>query len=1045
MNGYKPEFKPLAAAVSAAGAKGGSSSSRTPVESPDSLASIAYARTLDLISEGEIVGLVNGMQSVYLDETPMENADGTKNFQGAQVWSRNGTQDQSYLQGFPAVESETGIGVQLTFAQPWTRTFSNLQLSAVSLRISVRGLQQTNTSNGDITGYSVSYAIDVAVSGGAFQQVLSSAFTGKTAAKYERSHRINLPASTTGWIIRVRRLTADATSSAIQDKTWIESATEIIDAKFRYPNSAIIGCQFDSSQFSSIPTRAYRVRGRIIKVPSNYDPATRFYSGVWDGTFKPAWTDNPAWIYYDLLLHPRYGLGNRVNSGQVDKWSLYTIGRYCDELVADGKGGMEPRFTCNVYLQEQKDALRVLQDIATVFRGITYWGAGQSIVTADMPSDPVYTYTNANVLKGKFAYKGGAKATKYSTCLVSWNDPADFYRAKVEYLEDSDLVNNETIGINPLSLTAFGCSSQGQAQRAAKWAMITNKLEDETVTFSVGLDGAACRPGQVIRIADNSRAGRRIGGRIRASNRLTVVVDSLEGVNPGDRLTIITPSGVAETRIVVEGFCGIGEEGGQMAGSTNYYAGSTEDFAGEYNITGCVITVSQAFSAAPVPTSIWAIESDDLAAQQHRVISVAESGKMEFTITASKHVSGKYANIDTGTLIEQPPISVIPPSVQPAPTNIQVASDYMLDQGQAVNKMTVSWDPAPNAVAYEVQWRRDDSDWIFAGRTGSAQIQVAGIYAGRYLARVMAFNASGIPSLWANGVETVLQGKTTPPPMVTNFVAVGKVFGIDLSWGFPQGASDSNYTEIQYNTVPSDTGVMNLGDFSYPTKVHSMVGLGAGIRFYFRARLVDKSGNIGPWTGWITGMSSNQADEILDYLTGQITETQLGQDLLSEIDQIEVNSAAIQVTQTTVNDLDTGLSAMYSIKLGVNSNGQYYGAGMGIGIENTPSGMQSQVLFVADRFAILNQINGVTSSPFIVQGGVTYMSSAFIQNGTINMLKIGDNLQSDNYLAGQTGWKFGKSGTFENNGTGSGGRMVQTNTSINLYHPNGVLGISISL
>ena len=1034
---YKRKFEPLR------GAKGGESSSRTPVESPDSLSSIAYARMLDLISEGEIVGLVDGMKSVFLDETPLMNPDGSLNFQKAQIWTTNGTQDQSYMPGFPAVESENGVGVELKFTTPWTRAVNNLQLSAVSVRLSVRGLQKTNTSNGDITGYSVSYAIDVAVVGGGFVQVLSSAFTGKTAAKYERTHRINLPASATGWTLRVRRLTADATTSSIQDATWVESITEIIDAKFRYPNSALVGCQFDSSQFSSIPTRSFRMRGRIIKVPSNYDPATRYYSGVWDGTFKPAWTDNPAWIYYDLLLHPRYGLGNRINAGQVDKWSLYQIARYCDELVEDGQGGMEPRFTCNLYLQDQRDALRVLQDIASVFRGITYWGAGQSIVSADMPSDPVYTYTNANVLKGKFSYKGSAKATRYSTCLVSWNDPADFYRAKVEYLEDRDQV--AAFGIQPLSLTAFGCSSQGQAQRAGKWAMVTNKLEAETVSFSVGIDGALARPGQVIRVADNARAGRRIGGRIRAANRLTIVVDSLEFVNPGDKLTIITPQGVAETRTVVEGFCGIGEEGGQMAGSTNYYAGSTEDFAGEFNLTGCVITVDQAFSAAPVPTSIWAIESDELVTQRYRVISVAEAGKLEYSITASKYVVGKYANIDSGTIIEQPPISVIPPSVQPAPTNITVASDYMLDQGQAVNKMTIAWDPAPNAVAYEVQWRRDDSDWIFAGRTGTAQIVVSGIYAGRYLARVMAFNASGVPSLWASGVETQLDGKTTAPPMVTGFAASGVVFGINLSWGFPQGATDTNYTEIQYNTVASEIGAMKLGDFSYPTDSHNMVGLGAGVQFFFRARLVDKTGNIGPWTGWIYGMSSNQADEILDYLTGQITETQLGQDLLEEIDNIAVNSAAIQVTQETVNDLDTGLSAMYSIKLGVNVDGTYYAAGMGIGIENTPGGMQSQVLFVADRFAILNQINGAVTSPFIVQGGVTYMSSAFIQNGTINMLKIGDNLQSDNFVSGLQGWKMGKTGVFENNGiSASGGRMVQTPTSIKMYHPNGVLAVNLS-
>lgn len=331
-----------------AGSKGGGSKPRPSVEAPDSLQSTAYARILDLVSEGEIVGLKNDKRSVFLDETPLANADGSLNFSGVTLDTRNGSQDQTHIPGFPAVENESPVSVELRSDQPWTKSYSNLQLSAVRVRLAVTRLSQTNTSNGDTNGYTVQYAIDLSTDGGAFVQVLAAAFSGKTTTKYERSHRVDLPPAKSGWTLRVRRITPNSTSGAIADTTTVESSTEVIDAKLRYPGSALIGLQFDAAQFQSIPSRSFELRGRIIKVPSNYDPQTRVYSGVWDGTFKSAWTDNPAWIYYDLLLHQRYGLGHLLNAGQVDKWELYRIGQYCDQPVSDGKGGTEPRFTCNL-------------------------------------------------------------------------------------------------------------------------------------------------------------------------------------------------------------------------------------------------------------------------------------------------------------------------------------------------------------------------------------------------------------------------------------------------------------------------------------------------------------------------------------------------------------------------------------------------------------------------------------------------------------------------------------------------------------------------
>lgn len=831
------------------GAKGGSKKQRTPREAPDSLVSIAYARLIDLVSEGEIEGLVDGERSIYLDETPADQ------FSGFTWEQRTGTQDQDYLQGFPQVENEIGIGTELRSDLPWVRSITNSDLSAVRITISLPRLTRQDAKTGDTNGYRIDYAIDVAEGMGAFQEVLKSAFDGKSAGGYERSIRIDLPGRPAGgWRIRVRRLTANSQSSLISDTTTIKSITEIIDAKFRYPNSALVGMSFDAETFGgSIPKRGFHARGRIIRVPSNYDHATRTYTGVWDGTFKLSYSNNPAWVYYDLLLHPRYGLGDRVDASQVDKWALYQIAQYCDQLVPDGMGGMEPRFTCNLYLQKRADAYKVLQDIAAIFRGITYWGAGQAVVSADMPADPVYTYTNANVIGGKFNYKGSKRSTRYSAALVSWNDPADMYRAKVEYVQDDEAVAR--FGVQTTEIMALGCTSQGQAQRAGKWALLTNLLETETVTFSVGLDGIRARPGQIIRVADNDRAGRRIGGRVSSATRSAITVDKAEGVEVGDELTCILPSGSAQTRTVTA-------------------------------VDGNQITVSPQFDAAPVAHSVWAWESQTLAAQRYRIASISESGPLEYAITASKYVEGKHQAVDNGAIISQRPITSIPSSVQAAPENIRAISSAMIEQTMAVTTMTIMWDAAEGATRYDVEWRRGDGQWVYAGRTGGTELDVVGIYAGTYQIRVRALNSLDVASPWGYSESIELDGKQGTPPAPAYLDATGIVFGIHLRWGFPAGAEDTLRTEIQYNTSPTDQDVMHLGDYAYPIDNHTLTGLKAGQVFHFRARLVDRTGNIGPWSDWVMGQSSADADEILDYLAGQISETELGQHLQEEIGKI---------------------------------------------------------------------------------------------------------------------------------------------------------------
>ena len=1013
------------------GRKGGESTPRPSVEAPDSLQSTAFARILDLVSEGEILGLADDMRSVFLDETPLANADGGLNFAGVTLDKRYGSQDQLHIPGFPAVESENSVGVELRYGQPWTRAVTNLQLSAVRVRLSVPRLAQTNTSNGDTNGYTVQYKIEVATDGGPFIQVLASAFSGKTTTKYERSHRVDLPAAVSGWQVRITRLTPNSTSGSITDTTNIDAITDIIDAKLRYPGSAIIGLQFDASQFQSIPTRSFDLFGRIIRVPSNYDPESRTYNGVWDGSFKSAWTDNPAWIFYDLLLHFRYGLGHLLNAGQVDKWELYRIGQYCDQPVPDGKGGTEPRFTCNLYLSVRADALRVLQDLATTFRGMAYWAAGSVMAVADIPEDPVYTYSNANVIDGKFGYFGSAKKSRYTVCLVSWNDPTDFYRQKVQYVDDQPGIAR--YGIQQTEMTATGCTSQAQAQRIGKWALLTNRLETESVGFSVGLDGTLARPGQIIRIADNDRAGRRIGGRLRSSTLNTLVLDADVTAYLGDTITLIMPTGKAISRVIKSaGYpltwdsTGITWDNGSITLDTTGFPADVQQ-----------VVLTESLDDLPPTHSMWAIDSKTLATQLFRVMSVAEDfsdTEIKYTISAVRHNPSKYDAIDNGTKIERPPVTVIPPSVQKPPATVTVSNDHFVDQGSAVSVMTIDWDRPESAIAFEVYWRKNDGDWIFAGRTGTNSIDVSGIYAGRYVAKVRAINSLDIGSVFATSMETVLAGKTTPPPVVSFLTAESIVFGIKLKWGIPQDLStaDLQRTEIWYSQTNVIGTAVKFGDYANPQTDLTIMGLAAGVRFFFWARLVDRIGNEGAFYGPVNGQSSADAGPILDYLNDQITETQLSQHLLEKIDsgggaQIEIDA------------LKTELAAMYSIKTQLTVDGKPYLAGIGVGVENNEGIITSQVLIAASRFAIIDPNTTDVFYPFVVQNNAAYIKSAFIQDGSITNAKIGSYIQSNNYVPNSTGWKLFFDGTFEiNSALGGKARQVINNFGGKVYDENGV-------
>ncbi|HBR0754305.1 TPA: DUF1983 domain-containing protein [Klebsiella pneumoniae] len=822
------------------GRKGGGSKQRTPTEQPDDLQSVAKAKILLALGEGEFAGGLTG-KDIYLDGTPLENADGSQNFSGVSWEFRPGTQAQTYIQGIPGTENEISVGTEVSSKTAWTHTFTNTQLSAVRVRLKWPSLMKQE-DDGDVVGNTVKYAIDLQTDGGAWQTVLETAVTGKTTSGYERSHRIDLPHAGSTWTLRLRKISPDANSVKVGDVMTLQSYTEVIDAKLRYPNTALLYIEFDSSQFNgSIPQISCEPRGRVIRVPDNYNPETREYTGVWTGGFKWAWTDNPAWIYYDIVTADRFGLGNRLSSANISKWTLYQIAQYCDQLVPDGRGGdgMEPRYTCNVYVQERNDAYTVLRDFAAIFRGMTCWNGEQIVVQADMPRDVDFTYTRANIV-GKPRYSSSSSQVRYTNALVSWSDPDNDYADAMEPAFIPELVSRYSF--NQLEMTAIGCTRQSEAHRKGLWGILTNN-KDRVVEFDVGLDGRIPQPGYIIALADELLAGRVNGGRISAVNGRVITLDRDVDAKPGDRLQLNLPSGISQSRTI------------QAVNGRRQ------------------ITVTTAYSETPERECVWAVESNDLFLQQYRVTGVKENGDATLTITGVSHDPDKFARIDTGAIIDQRPVSVLPAGNQSPPDDIVITSRSVVNQGISVETMQVNWSAVSGAIAYEAQWRRNDGNWINVPRSSTTSFEVSGIYAGRYLVRVRAINAAEISSGWAYSEEKTLTGKVGEPLAPLALATRSLVHGVQVSWEFPTGSGDTLRTELQYSKNQDGSAPMPLSDVAYPGKSYQQMGLSMGAEFWYRARLVDRLGNESPWTGWVQGMASDNFDDYYENLTDAIKDT----------------------------------------------------------------------------------------------------------------------------------------------------------------------------
>jgi predicted phage tail protein len=783
------------------GGKGGGGSARVAQEAPDSLRSKAYARVVDLISEGEIEGLVEGLQSVYLDETPIQNADGSTNFSGVTLETRNGSQQQSYVPGFSSVENEVVVGVEVKASQPVVRSITDPDVDAVRVKVSVPQLTNQDTTNGDLNGSTVTFAIDRQVNGGGFVEILNDTISGKTTTKYQRSYYVPL----TGigpWDIRMRRITADSTSSSVQNKTFVDSYTEVIESKLRYPNSALVALRVDASQFSSIPRRSYDMKLLRVRVPANYDPTTRAYSGVWNGTFKIAWTDNPAWCFYDLVTSTRYGLGGYIPESQVDKWALYRVAQYCDQLVPNGLGGFEPRFTCNLYLQTREQAYKVVQDMASIFRGMVYWSGGAITVTQDAPVDPVYQFAPSNVVDGEFAYQGSSAKARHTVALVTWNDPEDFYRQKVEYVEDATGIAR--YGILQSEVVALGCTSRGQAHRVGRWLLYSEQSESEIVTFRTGLEGAVVRPGDVIKVADPVRGGMRLGGRIAAATAGTVTLDQDLPADLPWRLSVILPAGVVEERLV-----------GPIAGRT--------------------LTVTIPFSAVPQAGAIWVLSSSIIEPQLFRVVAVAERDPGVHEVTALAHNPSKFDAIEQGLALQPRSITVLS-DMPAAPTGLSMQESLYRVKDQAQVLVQVSWNEVQTAVAYRLSYRVAGGNFVSLPLITANYVEIRDAQEGQYEFSLRAISINRKESVPATFSATVL-GKTLPPSDVTGFLVQRRVSDLLLRWDELQDADLAGY-EVRVG-ASWDNGQL-VAKTAGTQMVHDQDAAG---QYPYHIRAYDTSGN----------------------------------------------------------------------------------------------------------------------------------------------------------------------------------------------------------
>ncbi|EPD3224234.1 phage attachment tail tip protein J [Escherichia coli] len=968
----------------------GSSKGHTPREAKDNLKSTQLLSVIDAISEGPIEGPVDGLKSVLLNSTPVLDSDGNTNIAGVTVVFRAGEQEQTPPEGFESSGSETVLGTEVKYDTPITRAITSANIDRLRFTFGVQALVET-TSKGDRNPSEVRLLVQIQRNGGWVTEK-DITIKGKTTSQYLASVVVdNLPPRP--FNIRMRRMTPDSTTDQLQNKTLWSSYTEIIDVKQCYPNTALVGVQVDSEQFGSQQvSRNYHLRGRILQVPSNYNPQTRQYSGIWDGTFKPAYSNNMAWCLWDMLTHPRYGMGKRLGAADVDKWALYVIGQNCDQSVPDGFGGTEPRITCNAWLTTQRKAWDVLSDFCSAMRCMPVWNGQTLTFVQDRPSDKVWTYNRSNVVMpddgAPFRYSFSALKDRHNAVEVNWIDPDNGWETATELVEDTQAIAR--YGRNVTKMDAFGCTSRGQAHRAGLWLIKTELLETQTVDFSVGAEGLRHVPGDVIEICDDDYAGISIGGRVLAVNSQTRTLTL-------DREITLPSSGTTLISLV--------------DGSGNPVSVEVQSVT-----DGVKVKVSRVPDGV-AGYSVWGLKLPTLRQRLFRCVSIRENDDGTYAITAVQHVPEKEAIVDNGAHFDGDQSGTVngvtPPAVQ------HLTAEVTADSGEY--QVLARWD-TPKVVKggsfmLRLTVTADDGSerLVSTARTTETTYRFRQLALGRYTLTVRAVNAWGQQGDPAS-VSFRIAAPAAPSqieltPGYFQITATPHLAVYDPTVQFEFWFSEKRIADIRQ----VETSARYLGTALY--WIAASINIRPGHDYYFYVRSVNTVGK----SAFVeaVGRPSDDASGYLDFFKGEIGKSHLAQELWTQIDngqlapdlaeirtsitdvsneitqtvnkKLEVQSAAIQQIQKVQVDTNNNLNSMWAVKLQQMQDGRLYIAGIGAGIENTPAGMQSQVLLAADRIAMINPANGNTKPMFVGQGDQIFMNEVFLKYLTAPTITSGGN------------------------------------------------------
>ncbi|EBR9848384.1 host specificity protein J [Salmonella enterica subsp. enterica] len=927
----------------------GGGSSKTPHEAPDDLKSSQVLTVVDAICEGPIEGPVDGLKSVRINKTPVLDRDGNAMVHGVTVVYRVGEDEQTAMEGFEDSGAETLLGVEVKKSEPVTRTITAKTLDRLRFTFGVQSLVSTSTK-GDRNPTSIQMLIQFRRDG-LWRTERDIIITGKTTTQFLASVVIDdLPPRP--FEVRMLRITDDSTTDLLQNKTVWSGYTEIIDVKQRYPNTAVIGVKVDAEQFGSQQvTRNYLLRGRIVPVPSNYDPVKRTYMGIWDGTFKPAWTDNPAWCVLDMLTHPRYGMGSRIGVADVDKWALYAIAQYCDQSVPDGFGGTEPRITCNAYLTDQRKAWDVLGDFCSLMRCMPVWNGSKLTFVQDRPADKAWTYTQSNVVMpadgAPFVYSFSALKERHNAAEVRYTDPNNGWETSTELVENDAAIRR--YGRNVLKMDAFACTSRGQAHRAGLWAITTELLETQTVDFSVGAEGLRHVPGDIIEVCDSDYAGVTVGGRV-------LSVDSLSRMLTLDREVEIPAGGNVVLNLV-------GSDGQPVTVAVTAHPAPDR------------VTVSQ-LPDGVAAYSVWGLKLPDLRQRLFRCVAIRENDDGTYAITAVQHVPEKESIVDNGAKFDPLPgtsITNTPPAVQ------HLTTEILAEEGQY--QARARWDTPRVVKGVNFSLRltvkaEDDSDRLASNLTlTETEHTFRNLTPGRYTLTVRAVNSQG-----QQGDPASTQFSIAAPeapsfieltPGYFQITATPRQAVHDPTVQYEFWFSDAQITDIRQ----VEAGARYLGTALYWIAASS--GIKPGKDYYFYIRAVNQVGK----SAFVEakGQASNDAAGYLDFFKGQITESHLGKELLEKVELTEDNASRLDEFSKEWQDANGKWNAMWGVKIEQTEDGRHYVAGLGLSMEDTPDGKASQFLVAADRIAFINPQNGNQTPRFVMQGDQIFMNEAFLK------------------------------------------------------------------